>query len=429
MATCLQTINAGAVEDLFPNTSTPFSVNILTNKVFRISSSATSQAIFNFVFSPVATVTTVSITVTAFQRVGSAYVDLGSVVFNDLIASFPKDFDVGEYYICIRSNQSYTATVVGTFSGFAPTVTFSPNFYDGNRLQSELTLPRPVTPCDEPMFYEIVEGVLPPGVFMNSLGRLYGELPNLDCLEDSPQFSPSQNWSYPDPDGTMHPWGRQWRFKVRVSIADQSDTFADEWFCVAVHNNWSFDRENFLRNAPFKQVREVVVVEEAEKLPDNMCMVPCETPIESVFVPRAIEKPTCPVCEESDVVTDIQLIKIPDLCQKIDVNALPLWWIENEGKDFASLEVQKFIEHLRNSPYFQGLLAQSGYTKTTIDPDTVIEATAFQNFIQLTASTLVDGRRSDHIDAMMLEWKLKQNQKLPTTAIGYDGTGMILALS
>ena len=428
MATCLQTMTAGTFEDIFPNTLTPFTVNILTNKVFRISSTSTNSAQFNFVFSPVVPVTTVSITVTAFQKIGSAFIDLGAVTFNDLIVNFTKDFDVGEYYICIRSNQSYTATVVGLFSGFNPTATFSPNGYAGETLRVTLENVAPTNPCSEPLFYEIVEGVLPEGVFMNSLGRLYGTLPNLDCLDDAPKFSPSQNWSYPDPDGTMHPWGRQWRFRVRVSIADQEDSFKDEWFCVAVHNNWDFDRDNFVKNAPFKQIRDIVIVDEPVKLPKTVCMVPCVTPIESVFVPQPLVTPECPVCEDVDVVTDITLIKIPELCQKIDVSAIPLWWKNNKDATFSCKETQKFIENLRTSKYFQALLVQIGYNSGTVDPDSVIEATAFKNFLQLTASTLIDGRREHHIDAKMLQWKNRQNQRLPTTGITYDGAALEITM-
>lgn len=429
MATCLQTINAGTWEDLFPNTTTPFSVNILTNKVFRVVTTGPSQAVFNFLFNPVTPVTSVVVNVTTFQRVGSTYVDLGSVVLSDLVAGFSQDLGLGEFYVCIRSNQSYNATIVGQFTGFAPTATFSPNFHDGAFLRATVEDVRPVNPCDEPLFYEVVAGELPPGIFMNSLGRLQGTLPNLDCLPDSAEFSPSQNWSFSDLDGTSHPWGRQWRFRVRVSIADQEDSFSEEWFCVSVHNNWDFDRDNFLKNAPFKQVRELVIVEEPKKLPETVCMVPCVTPIESPFVPQPMTQPECPVCDEADVVTDIELIKIPDLCQKIDVSAIPLWWFENRGMQFSCQETKKFIENLTNSRYFQALLVQGGYLNGESDPDTVVEATAFRNFLQLTASTLIDGRRNDHIDAMMLAWKNRQNQKLPTTGVAYDGAGFELTFA
>ena len=430
MATCIQTITTGSFEELYPNTSTPFSVNILTNKVFKVVTTATTQAQFRFVFNPTSTVTTVSITVAAYQKVGTSYVDLGAVAFSDLVANFFKDFTVGEFYICVRSNQSYNATVVGVgdFTGFAPTVNFSPVVSDGCTMSVTMENVKPVNACDEPLFYEIVEGSLPPDIFMNDLGRLYGTLPNLDCLVDAVDYSPSQNWSFPDPDGNMHPWGRQWRFKVRVSIAEQPDTSSDEWFCVAVHNNWDFDRDNFVKNAPFKQIRDIVIVDEPVKLPKTVCMVPCVTPIESVFVPQPLVTPECPVCEDVDVVTDITLIKIPELCQKIDVSAIPLWWKNNKDATFSCKETQKFIENLRTSKYFQALLVQIGYNSGTVDPDSVIEATAFKNFLQLTASTLIDGRREHHIDAKMLQWKNRQNQRLPTTGIAYDGAGMELTM-
>ena len=335
MATCIQTIQGGGpFEELFPNTVSPFSINLLTNKVYSINVAAASQAVFAFAFNPVNPVTTISITVTTFRRDGTTLTDLGSATFSDLIGGYSKDFSAGEYLLCIRSNQSYTATVIGQFSGFRPQTNFRLNFYDGNQLTGKMDDRRPPVACDEPLYYQLLDGELPPGIRMTGLGRLYGNLPNLDCLEDAETLSPAQNWSYFAPDGTAHPWGRVWRFKVRVSIAEMEESSDTEWFCVRVHNNWDFDRDNFLRNAPFKVINTVTVIEEPKKLPGSFCMEPCVEPIDFGFQPQTIGGPECPVCDDADIVTDIQLIAIPPLCQKIDVSAIPLWWLRNKDVVF-----------------------------------------------------------------------------------------------
>ena len=425
MATCIQTIqDGGEFETLFPNTASPFTINLLTNKVYRFSVSAASQVQFSFTFSPLQPVTTVAITVSILRQTGTTITEIGAAAFGDLIGGYGKDLPAGDYFLCIRTNQSYNGTVIGQFSGFRPQVNFQFFAAEGQTMSGKMDDRRPPVACDEPLFYELIDGTLPPGIKLTGLGRLNGVLPNLDCLEDAPDYSPAQNWSYFDPDGIAHPWGRVWRFKVRVSMADAAEAFDEEWFCIRVHNNWDFDRDNFLRNAPFKTVSSITITEEPDKLPGTFCMEPCVEPIESVFVPQPIGGPVCPVCDDADVVTDIQLIAIPPLCQKIDVNAIPLWWIRNKDVVFECKETAKFMENLKESAYFQALLKQAGYYNVPADPNLVVEATAFRNFLQLSASTLVDGRNADDIDAMMLQWKNQQNQRLPTSGDAWDGIHM-----
>ncbi|ASD50353.1 hypothetical protein FDI24_gp073 [Acidovorax phage ACP17] len=420
MATCLQTLEGGTPPELFPGTITPFSINALTNQVFLIRSLAAQTAFFNFVFNPTGSTANISIVVTAFQKVGGAYVDLGSVTFSDLVATFSKDFGVGEFYLCIRSNQGYTGTVVGNFTGFPSEARFAGTAFQGAAMAVELSTPRPPVACDEPIYYKIIEGSLPPGLDLTALGRIQGMLPNLDCLEDATSYSPAMNWSYEDNSGVMNPWGRVWRFKVRITLGDMEDTASDQWFCVRVHNNWNFDRDNFLRMAPFKSVREIEVVE-TPKLLKPVCE-PCpEEEVAAPFSPQAIEDP-CPGCDHPDVVTDIQLIEIPKELSSVTPNKWVVWYLENKDRDWGCCSaIAAFIRALEASPYFQALLAQAGVGKIADDPRVAIEAEAFQNFLMLTASSLIDGRNSDDLDAMMLVWKNRANQKLPTTGNAQHG--------
>lgn len=88
MATCVETITGGGTPpELFPNTLTPLSVSALQNQVFYLRTQTAQTSVFSFTFSPVNPVVVVSITVTAFQKVGTTYVDLGSVSFGDLVDS------------------------------------------------------------------------------------------------------------------------------------------------------------------------------------------------------------------------------------------------------------------------------------------------------------------------------------------------------
>lgn len=431
MATCIETIQAGGIPELFAITVTPIAFGGNTNQVFSVKIDQAGTATFSFVFNPVRPLTSFTITATVLQKVGTTYLDLGSVAFSDLVGAFSKDLAVGQFYLCLRSTNDFTGTVVGTWSGFATEARFVPNAYEGATMGVTMADRPPPTPCDEPLFFEHIDGAFPPGLEMTGLGRVYGQLPNLDCLPDAILFSPGMNLSYKDPSGEMSAWGRTWRFKLRVSLQDQPEVKAEEWFCIRVHNNWTFDRDNFLKHAPFKTVREVDVVELPKPIlpPGQACFEPCEVAIETPFIPQPLEKPSCPACEDFDVITDIQLIEIPEALKSIDVNGIPAWWDANKDRVFESEQVNRFVRSLRNSVYFQDLLKQAGYFNVTPDPRVVIEATAYQNFLQLTSSTLVDNRKDDHLDAMMLKWKNQQNQRLPIGAVGCDGAHLALELA
>lgn len=429
MATCIETIQAGGVPELFPNTVSPLDFGPLRNQVYMFRTTQPTQARFSLVFEPKQPVTVVNITVNAFQKVGNSYVDLGGVSFNDLIGTFSKDFTVGTFYLCFRSNQTYGGTVTGRFSGFIPEARFQVEMGTGEAMSAELTVKRPPVACDEPLYFKVIEGSLPPGLFINSLGQIQGMLPNLDCLPDAQEFSPGMNLSYEDMDGVAHPWGRQWRFKLRVTMEGDSEaagSFDEDWFCLRVHNNWDFDRDNFLKQAPFANTRMIEVIEEVKPL-EPVCFEPCDIVIDTPFQPEEIDPP-CPSCEEADMVTDIQLIPIPVACQKIPVSALPLWWLQNEGADFECEETKKFVESLRSSEFFQGLLKQAGYGVEAVDERLLFEIAAFKNFVQISASSLVDGRNEDDIDHLMQKWKNEQNQRLPITIENRFGETMEVTL-
>lgn len=429
MASCLDTIALGGINALNPSVVTPLSFNLLSNQVFSINAQSSTTVQFNFVFNPVGNISTFNITVTLFQVVGGAALSLGSVNFVDLIGNFSKDLDAGDYFVCIKSNQSFSGTLVALFSGFVPAGRFSPEMFHGTEMSVQMENIRIPSACSEPLYYEILEGVLPPGLLMTGLGRIYGVLPNLDCLPDREEFSPGQNWYYTDNAGMAQPWGRTWRFKVRVRLDGFDDVYDDGWFCIRVHNNWSLDRDNFLKQAPFKQVREIDVIEEPAKLPDSYCIVPCVDIVQTPFVPTPING-KCEPCESSEVINDIQLIAIPEELSRIPVSALVVWWNDNKNKEQECEAVRDFMEKLRTSSFFQKLLVQSGLdTRVPINPNIVIAVDQYQKFLQLTSTSLVQGRRTEDLDYMMLKWRDQQNQRLPIMAFGHDGVNMKMTLS
>lgn len=423
MTTCIEKINVGGWPELNPNTITQFNIGFNDPSVFYINSVTTQTAVFNFNFTPTSSVTNFVINVTAYKKSGSSYVDMGSASFSELFGAFSKEFSQGEYFLCVSSTKSFNGSVIGNFAGFAGEARFRSTLDVGETLSGNLVIERKPKFCDAPLWFDMLDGKLPPGITLSHLGKLLGVLPNLDCLEDAGEYSPAQNWYFEDNCGLANPWGREWRFKVRVRIDGDTgeDSLAEdiEWFCIRVYNNWSYDRDNFVAQAPFETVREIEFVTEQEKLPDVICE-PCPVYIESNFAPSDLPS-FCEGCDESDVVADIQLIEIPKELCSVPVDAMPVWWVQNKKTVFDCEAINIFIKALGDSTYFQMLLAQAGYkTKVVDDPKIAIHAQAFKNFLQLSALSLIDGRNADDIDYQMQQWKTHQNQKLPNTGIFWD---------
>lgn len=435
MATCIQSITTALaagidlLPELFPSTITPFTITQTQNALIRVRIPTFQTVGFSVVLSPTTVVTSVNVSFTVYRIEGTTATDVGGVSLTELNSFFTKDFQIGEYIICIRTNNmaAYNGNLTGTFTGYPTTLHLQINFADGASVNAKFDDYHPPRPCDEAMFYEILEGALPPGITMNDLGKLNGVLPNLDCIDPEDQYSPSQNWFY-EQDGTYFPWGRQWRFKVRVSLADYPDSFDEDWFCIRIHNNWDFDRDNFLSQMPFEHINEVEVVEPPKKLPQTLCMEPCG-PEPPKFTPQPIQE-ICEPCVNPDVITDVTLIAIPEQLAKIPPSQFAIWYDRNKDLDLSleCFEVRKFLTDLKNSKLFTRLLEQNGLAKPSKSPEDMkkelLVATQFQNFLQITASQLIKGKNPSDLDYQMEQWRNAENQKLPITAISLHGESL-----
>jgi len=439
MATCLQSItnivNAGQIDsvpELSPNTLTPISFGSTANQLFLLKLPIFQTISFQLVLVPAGSGTNISVTAEIYVlNSDNSVTSQGSILISDLNSAFNKDLQAGTYFLCLRTTVgSFTGTILASFTGYPTTSFFTFLMYDGSVASYQFDNTRPPRPCDEPLFFELLDGTLPPGIAMNALGKLSGILPNLDCIDDTKDLSPSQNWYQEEMDGSFTPWGKQWRFKVKVYLQDYPDSYDEDWFCIRVVNNWSFDRDNFLSQMPFTNVRTVQVVEQPKTLPE-ICFEPCEIQAPEDFNPIPL-KDQCSACSDPNVETDVTLIQIPKQVASVPVTELPLWYVVNQGKFFASEEVNKFIGNLENSYAFKLLLAQAGL----IDPvqseedaaKTAVNVSEFNNFVQISVSSLVDGRNTTDLDAMMLQWRDEQNQKLPITLSSYDGSLMTVKI-
>lgn len=431
MATCNESIAAMSSYDdlveIIPNTVTPFSVTATENNLFRLPSPEVQTVKFTInVTSP-----TVALTITALRWDGTTAVPIGSVTMTNPNAVAYIDFQAGDYIICVRATgfSAQAGSFIAEFTGYAQEARFNFNVYSGEYLDTVVSgPPRPPRECNEALFFEIIDGELPPGLDMDFMGTITGWLPNLDCLED--RWSPAVNWYYEENDGTMWPWGREWRFQVKVWVDGFDDTSTDEeWFCVRIHNNWTYDQERFKAQLPFEHVTEIRVVDAPPTLPIE-CQ-PCKNfENDPVFVPQRVDE-RCLPCEENTEAA-IELIPIPlDLCH-ISADDFFTWFIKNDGVDSGNEYIEKFKEDLRESPAFNILRARAGF----IEPDPLTDREKhqqfvimqnYQNYLQLATVILNEGE-GDEYKSIVREWQVIENQVLPMQGIGYMGDSMEVEL-
>lgn len=438
MATCLQSIttaiSAGLdlIPELTPNTLTPITFSSIKNQLFTLKLPIFQTIHFQANLVPSVSVSNIQVSVEIYTlNSDNSVTSQGSVVLSDLNNAFNKDFAAGTYFLCIRTpSSSYTGTILANFTGYPTTSFMSAIAFEGSVVVSKFDDRRPPRPCDEPLYYEILDGTLPPGIVMNALGKISGILPNMDCLEENKDLSPSWNWYQQEMDGSYSPWGRQWRFKVKVYIASFPDSYDEEWFCIRIVNNWSFDRDNFLAQMPFEHVKTIEVIEQPKSLP-VICFEPCEITTPETFTPTPLAA-MCASCDSPEVETDVTLIQIPKQVANVAVADLPLWYVENQNTIFASEEVNKFVQNLEGSYAFKLLLAQAGLIDSVQSAEdaakTAVNVSEFNNFVQISVSSLVDGRNTTDLDAMMLAWRDEQNQKLPITLSSYHGSTMTVSM-
>ena len=180
---------------------------------------------------------------------------VSSLTSTDTLIETNIDLAAGKYVICLRAIRgSYRGTAKADYYGYSRVVNFEPKSYSGDVCNFALTTQPLPKPCDRPMKWELLEGSLPNGLVLNmNSGLIAGTLPWLDCLDDdtSPYNNmPSANMFYKTLDTiagvTIEPWGRRWKFKLRISMVDQPENYQDEWFCISIYNDWSRTDQKYM---------------------------------------------------------------------------------------------------------------------------------------------------------------------------------------
>lgn len=431
MANCVTTINTALISgfdlipEIFPNTVTPFGMDGGNSTLFRISTPTFQSIHFhNTVTTPV-----IKMTYTVYRYVDpSTLTVIGSATIAASNVSFSLDFPQGDYIVCVRATgvSAQAGSFVAQFIGYPHTANFVFNFRVGEAC-SMIFAPviRPPRECDEALFFQIEEGELPPGLMMDSQGTITGLLPNLDCLPDAP--SPAVNWYFTDNDGTAWPWGRMWRFKVRVWIAGLEDASNDEeWFCVRIHNNWTFDLDNFLAEAPYEHIRDIRVFDPPASLP--MQCAPCSQIEEVQFVPMQID-PICSPCLMQAEANRVELIAIPQEISHLAPSELVAWYISNKDKDTNNIYINKFIKDMETSDVFAILMRSYGHIEEL--PNNELEFVSlsnYQNYLQLAEIRLDPATDPNNLAVMINQWKDYMNQILPISGLGFMGESVEITL-
>lgn len=419
MPSCIQNINnliesnqIDSIVKLTPSTLTSIFINGVNNQLFFLETIKQETVKFSINLTPSGQVSNINITISIFLLAQTSPILLGSVLMNELFISFQQDLSPGSYIICISTSRySYTGNFYGEFTGFQSFLKLKPNFYCGENVSVELSFTPRDKECNKTIYYEIVEGSLPPGLTMTSLGNIYGVLPNMDCIKDNEELSPSQNWYY-NIENTWTPWGRQWRFKIKIWLPDFPQAFKEEWFCIRVHNNWSYDKDNM--KLSYDYVIDSIELPEPTKL-DNLCCDPQEIAPEITpeFKPMPIPV-TCPCDNETQSEKALSL------------NFLQ-WYESHLNSPNPSEEINNFVETFRKTDYYKKLMDQFNIS---IENDPIeTEKQNVSKLIQIYLNDLIEGRNETDLDYQMLINKNEINQSLPITIIGEHGTFCSLELN
>lgn len=355
----------------------------------------------------------------SINLVNNTFTNIGGLNTQEAITVFQKDLLIGDYIICLYSNNIAThfGTMMATFSNFVPYVRFNFTCYYGNVLNYTLSFPSVEKPCDKPLYYEIIDGALPEGIQMNHSGVLYGTLPNLDCIPSNDHLSPSANWYTQLDTGEGYPWGRQYRFKVRVTLQQFPPSIKDEkWLIIRIYNNWGLERDNFAANMPYQRQYDVIVEDEPIVLPKTLCPSCISESGLTTSIATSIECVDCLI----PPYTDYQMIRIP---QGLLIENVLDWYSLNQHETFSDPEITKFQKELSESGLFKMILWKQGILKSVNNTSEFYKNMKFQidnlgEFLEIKTSIMnIDvhniARNEEDLDWQYLKNKHDVNKVLP----------------
>ena len=250
---------------------------------------------------------------TLYRYDGGTLVELGTSFMQQPYNLFTYDGTPGEYRFCIKSSTPIDYELTVEFTDYPFTLFPEVDNYHGSYMPA-FEFDRPSYQCDSTVYYELVEGELPDGLYISSSGFIYGIPTELDCqtLEDDlPSFTFFE--SSPD-DGEQARISSSYDFPVviRAALVDDPGTYADRDFIICVRNNWDMDRDAFIENLPNLEVNRFTDVE--VRGPDYREQVPEPTAVEK------LQEEICEPCPEDEEQFELSEIDKAKLCEVLLIN-------------------------------------------------------------------------------------------------------------
>ena len=238
MATCATSINM-THSHIEAQSGTKYTIDIstATNAIFVISSELAQSIFFNA--RVLGTNAFIAYSISVYKK--NTLQLFGTV--NITTANSASSFSTlpGEYYICVRPTvSSYQIEFTLTYISYSAVVTLRATSEFGFDVSCELSTARPESVCTRPLKYTLIDGQLPPGLWMNEAGHIRGTLPMLDCEPSNADYPPSNMWyqQFGDEEYVTN-WGRAYRFKVHLTLKDDPSKEAEEWCYISIVNDYS----------------------------------------------------------------------------------------------------------------------------------------------------------------------------------------------
>lgn len=250
---------------------------------------------------------------TLYRYEGGALIELGTSFLDQFYNNFTYDGTPGEYRFCIKSQYPIDYELEVEFTDYPYTLFPQLDYYHGS-FMPVFDFAQPGFQCDSAVYYELIDGELPDGLYISSSGFIFGIPEELDCqtLEsDLPSFTFYEE--SPD-DGNKARISTSYDFPitVRAALVDDPATNADRDFIICVRNNWDYDRDNFTDNLGRLEVKRFTDVEvRGRDLNEEVVLTPEEK----------LKQSQCPPCvDDIEPPTQLSPIEIAELCAVLQIN-------------------------------------------------------------------------------------------------------------
>ncbi len=245
---------------------------------------------------------------TLYRITGGVLQELGTSSLQQPYNTFTYDGTPGNYRFCLTCTTPIDYELSVAFTDYPFTLFPQVDNYYGSYMPP-FNFDKPAYQCDSTVYYELISGVLPDGLYISSSGFIFGIPTELDCQtldDDLPSFTYFEE--SPD-DGERARISTSYDFpcRIRAALVEDPATFSDRDFIICVRNNWDMDRDAFKKNLPNLEVKRYTNVEVRgddyrERLPkpepdDELCAPCVDDIIENIELSEIDKAKLCDVIQ------------------------------------------------------------------------------------------------------------------------------------